>query len=67
VGVLLGEAEAACSALLRVELDEHGGLVPDDPGIVPWLDRDDLRRDVVERAAVCVLAFMCVDQRKPGG
>ena len=53
--MLLGEAEAARGALLRVELDEHSGLVTDDPCVVPGLDGDDLRRHVLERAAVGVL------------
>src|ERR687891_2688614 len=54
VRVLPRKAEAPRGALLRVELDEHGGLVAHHPRVVPRLDRDHLRRDVLERAAVAV-------------
>src|SRR5439155_3772458 len=56
VPVLLRKAEAARRSLLGVELDQHGLLVADDPGVVTRLDRDHLRRRVVEGTAVGVLA-----------
>ena len=55
--MLGGEPEAARRSLLGVELDEDGVLVADDPGVVPGLDRHDLRGDELERAAVPVLAL----------
>jgi hypothetical protein len=57
VGVFFGEPEAARGSFLRVELDEDGRLVADDPGVVPGFQHDHLRRDVLELATVAVLAL----------
>jgi hypothetical protein len=57
MGMLFREPEAARGSFLRVELDQNGGLVADDPGVVPRFQHDYLRRDVLELAAVAVLAL----------
>src|SRR5499433_1569974 len=51
------QAEALRGLARGVELDEHGGLPSDDPGVVTGLDHDDGRRREVERAAVTVLTL----------
>jgi hypothetical protein len=55
--MFVGKAEAACSALLCVELNQHGRLVAHDPRVMARLENDDLRSDVFECAAVCVLTL----------
>src|SRR5918994_1975274 len=54
VFVFVGKAEAARSAFLSVELDQHGRLVDHD-----------LRGDVFERTAVCVLTLNMAARQKP--
>src|SRR5215475_7584799 len=55
---MLGRQTEALRGLARgVELNEHGGLPSDDPGVVTGLDHDDGRRREVERAAVTVLTL----------
>src|SRR5262249_60962023 len=48
-------AETGDRIALEVELDQHDRLVADHPAIVPGLDGDDLRRAVLDDAAVGVL------------
>src|SRR5262249_4522805 len=57
VAMLGRQAEALRGLARGVELDEHGGLPADDPGVVTRLDHDDGRRREVERAAVTVLTL----------
>jgi hypothetical protein len=37
---------------LEIELDHDRGLLADDPPVVPWLDRDGLRRGELASASV---------------
>src|SRR5262245_4890539 len=57
VAMLRRQAEALRGLARGVELNEHGGLPSDDPGVVTGLDHDDGRRRKVERAAVTVLTL----------
>jgi hypothetical protein len=54
--MLTWKAESAARLPFAIELDQHGGLVTDDPGIVAGLDHDDLGRDVLEATAIGILA-----------
>src|SRR5215475_14576848 len=65
VAMLGGEAEALRGLARRVELNEHGGLPSDDPGVVTGLDHHDGRRREVERAAVTVLTLHPPRGQKP--
>jgi hypothetical protein len=45
-------AEPVYRFAFEIELDQHGGLVPDHPPLVPWFDRDELRGLVLDDAPV---------------
>jgi hypothetical protein len=47
--------EAADSVALEIKFDHHDGFVANDPAIVTRIDRDNLRRLVLDNAAVRVL------------
>jgi hypothetical protein len=47
-------SEAADGVALEIEFDEDDRFAADDPAVVPWLDRDDLRRLAFDAAAIRV-------------
>jgi hypothetical protein len=54
VPVDVGHAEPADRVTLEVDLDENDRLLADNPTIVPGLDGHDLRRLVLDDAAIGV-------------
>src|SRR5262249_47305679 len=55
VSVTLWHTQPADGVALEVEFDEHDRLLADHPPVVARIDRDDLRRLVLDDAAVGVL------------
>jgi hypothetical protein len=58
-------AEAVDGVALEVELDQHHGLFADHPPVMPRIDRDDLRRLVLDDAAVGVLDVDLAAREEP--
>jgi hypothetical protein len=50
--MFLGQPNLRSGLSLKVELDEHCGLIADHPAIMSGLDDNYLRRDKLHRAAV---------------
>src|SRR5262245_38897707 len=58
-------AEPVDRFLLEIELDQDGGLVPDDPAIVAWVYGNDLRGLALERAAIGILDVKTAARQEP--
>jgi hypothetical protein len=56
VAVLLRQPKAARRRGFGIELDQHRRLIADDPGVMPGLHDQHLRRDELEAAPVGILA-----------
>ena len=61
----VGHPEPLDRVSLEVELDQHDRLVADHPAVVARLDRDNLRRLVLDDAAVGVSMWISPCARKP--
>src|SRR5688500_18737201 len=61
----LGHPEALYRLALEVELNEHHGLVADDPAIMARFDRDDLRRLALHATAVRILDMDASTRKEP--
>ena len=61
----VGHAEAVDGVALEVELDQHDRFLADDPAVVARFDRDDLRRLVLDDAAVGVFDVNLAARGKP--
>ena len=52
----------------EIELDHHNRFIADDPAVVSWLDRDDLRSTMLDDASVRILDVnLAVDQEADVG
>ena len=61
-------AEASRSLFFEIELDHYNRFCADDPAVVAWLDRDDLRSTMLDDASVRILDMnLAVDQEADVG
>ena len=61
----VGHAEALDRAAFEVDLDHHYRLVADDPAVMTRLDADDVRRSMLDDAAVRVLDVNLAMREEP--
>jgi len=59
-------AEALRGVALEVELDDHDRFFADDPAVMAWFDGDDLRRFVLDDAAIRVFDVDFAVREKSG-
>jgi hypothetical protein len=64
VSMTVWHAQAAGGLTFEIELDHHNRFFADDPSVVSWFDRHDLRSTMLDDASVRILDVnLAVDQK----